>query len=130
MAGRTRHGEDFWRKHDLAWTQSGLTQVEYCAEQRIRLGSFVRWRSRLSKADSDAAGSLRQKVQQTLVPLTVIPDRVAMGSKGGSCTPPSASAREPALVIVLDAGWRLEVGATADPALLSLVLSTLQRLAR
>jgi hypothetical protein len=56
----------------------GLVQVEYCAEHRIRLGSFVRWRSRLARVDPAAVGSPKRKAQPTLVPLTVLSGRVAL----------------------------------------------------
>lgn len=130
MALRTRHGEDFWRKHDQAWARSGLTQVAYCAEHRIRLGSFVRWRSRLLRTDPGTVGSQKHEVQPTLVPLTVLPGRGEEGSKGRRATPSPARASETALLVILDAGWRLEISAAVDPALLDLVLSALQRLAK
>ena len=30
-----------WRQHIESWQSSGLSQVEYCAQQRINVGTFT-----------------------------------------------------------------------------------------
>ncbi len=36
-------------KHIAAWEQSGISQVEYCRENKIPLSTFGNWKSKVSK---------------------------------------------------------------------------------
>jgi len=39
----------YWGKQIQAWEVSGLTQKEFCEQNKLKLGSFVKWRQRLRK---------------------------------------------------------------------------------
>ena len=38
----------FWEDHIQAWQQSGLTQVEYCRENKLKNHQWWYWRKRIS----------------------------------------------------------------------------------
>jgi hypothetical protein len=38
----------FWQRHLQRWRQSGLTQVQYCRQQRLSAAAFGWWKGRLS----------------------------------------------------------------------------------
>lgn len=42
--------DDFWRRHVVRWGQSGLSQVDYCAQEGLAKSSFCKWKQRLAGA--------------------------------------------------------------------------------
>jgi hypothetical protein len=38
----------FWQRHVQRWRQSGLTQVQYCRQQRLSAAAFGWWKGQLS----------------------------------------------------------------------------------
>lgn len=40
----------FWQKHLQQWRQSGLSQAQYCRQQRLSAPAFGWWKGRLSAA--------------------------------------------------------------------------------
>jgi hypothetical protein len=38
----------FWQKHLQRWRQSGLSQVQYCRQQRLSAAAFGWWKGQLS----------------------------------------------------------------------------------
>jgi hypothetical protein len=60
-----RHGAEFWQGHLVAWHQSDLTQIAYCAQHGLSLKSFYRWHRK--EKEALAAG----KASLTLVPISV-----------------------------------------------------------
>ena len=44
----------FWENHIQAWQQSGLTQIEYCRENKLKNHQWWYWRKRISHpSDTD-----------------------------------------------------------------------------
>lgn len=41
----------YYEKHLSDWKRSGLTQKDYCRQEKIAYGSFKSWRSKLTKKD-------------------------------------------------------------------------------
>jgi len=41
----------FWWKHLQQWRQSGLSQAQDCRQHQLSLGTFGRWKGRLSATD-------------------------------------------------------------------------------
>ena len=50
---RHAKGEDFWRRHVKQWLNSGLSQSQYCREQKLASGSFATWKIKFVGPDSD-----------------------------------------------------------------------------
>ena len=42
----------FWQRHLQRWRQSGLTQVQYCRQQRLSAAAFGWWKGQLSAGSS------------------------------------------------------------------------------
>jgi hypothetical protein len=56
-----------WRQHIESWQSSGLSQVEYCAQQRINVGTFTARLSEYRKLLASKAAAL--------IPVQVAPDQ-------------------------------------------------------
>jgi len=44
---KTRHGQEYWKRHVTGWQQSGLTRAAYCEKHSLSLQTFAYWRKRL-----------------------------------------------------------------------------------
>ena len=42
----------FWQRHLQRWRQSGLTQVQYCRQQRLSAAAFGWWKGQLTAASA------------------------------------------------------------------------------
>ena len=56
-----------WRQHIEIWQSSGLSQAEYCAQQRINVRTFTARLSEYRKLPASNAA--------TLIPVQVAPDK-------------------------------------------------------
>jgi len=43
----------FWRAHIRAWEKSGLTQNEYCRQNKLRPNQLTYWKTKFTKEKSD-----------------------------------------------------------------------------
>lgn len=43
-----RHNQNYWEKHITTWQGSGLTQSEYCKQNKIPLSSFANWKKKIN----------------------------------------------------------------------------------
>jgi hypothetical protein len=41
--------KEYWNHHIGNWRNSGLTQIQYCKEQQLKLSTFRYWKSRLKQ---------------------------------------------------------------------------------
>jgi hypothetical protein len=80
-------GVDFWRKHVQQWLNSGLSQTQYCRENKLSIGSFGHWKIKLVGPDDDTppVGKkpllLPVRIERKTPPFTIeilINDRVAL----------------------------------------------------
>jgi hypothetical protein len=44
--------QQFWEKHIAQWGMSGLSQVEYCRENKIGLKSFQYWKRKSKRSNA------------------------------------------------------------------------------
>ncbi|CAB1080716.1 hypothetical protein D1AOALGA4SA_8394 [Olavius algarvensis Delta 1 endosymbiont] len=44
-----------WKQHIDSWQQTGLTQVEYCREHKLKYHQLVYWRKRFLKTETDVS---------------------------------------------------------------------------
>ena len=60
----------FWRRHLVAWRDSGLSQAAYCRPQDMSLSSFGYWRGKL--------GAVPSSPPPALLPIVVSPVPTSM----------------------------------------------------
>jgi hypothetical protein len=112
-------GREFWHAHVEAWRESGLTQRAYCRAHELPEVQLSHWKQRLQKARR-----CRESKTQ-LVPVHVI-EASAARSDRPRAEKPRGEDRRSDLTLVLDNGWRLEIGEGFKPATLSRVLEALR----
>lgn len=100
----TDQKERYWREHIACWERSGLTQREYCKQQRLAFSTFQLWRRRLAAAN-------------TQPPLDIVPVVHA----------PRALLFPQAVALVIDGGrYRVEIGDGVRVETLRVVLEALE----
>ena len=52
---------EFWEQHIEDWKSSGLSQIQYCRDQNLKLPTFQYWKSKLD----------RLSLSRPLIPVTV-----------------------------------------------------------
>jgi hypothetical protein len=92
-----------WFDRIEAWKQSGLTQKAFCEQQRLRLGSFQRWRGIFMREEAPEASSAA----------SFLPVKVTAA--------PASS-----LALVIDDHLRIEIPAGFDAETLKQVVQVLQ----
>lgn len=80
-------GADFWRKHVQQWLNSGLSQTQYCRENKLSIASFGHWKIKLVGPDDDTPPMRKKplllpvRIERKTPPFTIeilINDRVAL----------------------------------------------------
>lgn len=92
----TQSKQDFWNEHIRAWRRSGLSQIEYCERQGLKVANLGYW-----------LGKQRRQAE----PLTLVPLPLQVLHAGP--------------VLHGAAGWRLELPAGVEPAWLADLLTRL-----
>jgi hypothetical protein len=96
----------FWATHIEAWSQSGLTQVDYCRRHGLRWSNFHYWRKRLNGLPAPAA--------LVELPVSSIIDGQATRDPNG-------------LVLIFDR-YRVEIADGFNPAALARLIQVLGHL--
>lgn len=65
---RRARGEGYWRRHVNQWRDSGLSQAQYCRENKVALGSFAHWKIKLVGPEPEHS---RKVSAPALVPVIV-----------------------------------------------------------
>ena len=97
----------YWTAQVQRWKESGLTQREYCKKEDLSIERFGAWKRRLDHENQGDSGCL-----------------VAVPSKIVS----SALFTRPALGLVVDERYRVEIPDAFSPSTLEAVLQVLSRL--
>ncbi|MDA8162242.1 MAG: IS66 family insertion sequence element accessory protein TnpB [Desulfobacteraceae bacterium] len=97
----------YWTDQVQRWKESGLTQREYCKKEDLSIERFGAWKRRLDHENQVETGGL-----------------VAVPSKIVS----SALFTRPALGLVVDERYRVEIPDAFSPSTLEAVLQVLSRL--
>ena len=100
-----------WTAHVSALASSNLSRAEYCRQHGLRYNQMIRWQSRLAKAGVS-------KKSKAFLLAKVAPRKTQADLSSGTC------AR-----IVTRSGAALELGASADPRWIALVIAELGGLA-
>jgi hypothetical protein len=106
--GRGADRRMYWIGQVERWRGSGLTQKAYCAREGISLERFGAWKRRLDPKAHKHAGSI-----------VAVPSRVVTSALG---------AYNPALKLVVNERYRVEVPDAFSPVTLEAVLRVLDRL--
>ena len=107
--GKTDRNErrKYWTGQVRQWRESGLTQREYCKREGTSIERFGAWKRRLDRENqSETRG------------LVAIPSKVVS----------SAFTAGPALGLVVDERYRVEIPDAFSPSTLEAVLQVLSRL--
>lgn len=100
-----------WGGRIEAWRRSGESQAAYCRRHGLKRALFVYWKRRLEEPDAGITGC-------STIQLVEVP--AARGSNGANG---SAAATG---VVLVAAGWRVELEAGFDEAALRRVLTVLE----
>jgi transposase len=110
----------FWQQHLRAWSQSGLTQADYCRQHELSRAAFGWWKRQLQgkpKPRKESRGSKRpQRDRQTAVQFV----EVQRGPDVGTST--NAAVYE----VLLPHGRAVRVGHDFDPDVLKRLIATVE----
>lgn len=70
-----------WQAHIESWRQSGLSQVAYCREHRLKKHQFTYWKKRIRTKDQDIA-FVPLRCSQNL-PVLVNPSKICLITPNG-----------------------------------------------
>jgi hypothetical protein len=107
VKGERKARQQYWGGQVELWRASGLTQKQYCMREGISLERFGTWKRRFDREGQNASGGL--------VP---VPSRIIS----------SAFASRPALSLVVNERYRIEIPETFTQSTLEAVLQVLDRL--
>ncbi len=91
----------YWRRHIEAWQTSTISQAHYCRENHLSYHQFQYWKRRLVST-------------QEVASLVEVPMPVILGGAALSCSP--------AIRVVVDNGYRVEIQTGFDAETLEQVL--------
>ena len=101
--------KDFWQNHIKKWSESGLSQIDYCTHCKIPLSNFGYWKRKLQKADN---------CKPIFYPLTVSPKESGDKEK-----------TETGLILLLkDGRFKIEIQNDFSSSSLSKIVTTLEQL--
>ena len=110
----------FWQEHLRAWSESGLTQADYCRQHQLSAAAFGWWKRQLQGKRKPRMRSPGKKRPQRRHPPTVQFVEVQRGSHidtGGS----------PAVYeVLLPQGRAIRVGPQFDPDVLKQLIATVE----
>lgn len=98
----------YWASQVQQWRGSGLTQKEYCIKEGLSLERFGSWKRRLEREHQDGARSL-----------VAVPPQIVSSA---------LFTARPALGLVVDERYRVEIPDAFSPSTLEAVLQVLRRL--
>lgn len=106
-------GERYWQAHIGAWQRSGLSQREYCKRQGLQEWALSQWKGRLAKRCHPA-------------PINFVP---VVASKAPTATGAGDHSRlgQAELTLVIDGGYRIEIGQGFHDGTLTRLLAVLGR---
>ena len=107
--------EQSWRKHLVAWRESGLSQAEYCRRQRLNAVQFSIWKGRLKLRNQTAAGEVASGGLAAKPAPLFVPVRVNTATVG--VIP---------FEVLLRTGRRVQVPTQFDPDALRRLLAVLE----
>lgn len=67
---RDKVKELFWRKALVRWTESGVSQAEFCEREKLNANTFSSWKKILRERDDAKLGSASQSAS-AFVPVSV-----------------------------------------------------------
>ena len=121
--GRTKKKtsrKPFWQQHLRAWSESGLTQADYCRQHQLSAAAFGWWKRRLEgkpKARKRSPRTKRpQRDRQTAVRFVEVqrgPDTNTSGSPA-------------AYEVLLSRGRAIRIGHEFDPDVLKRLIATVE----
>ncbi len=110
----------FWQEHLRAWSQSGLTQADYCRQHELSAAAFGWWKRRLEgkpKARKRSSGTRPpQRGNQTAVQFVEV-------QRGPDV---NASDTVPLYEVVLSRGRAIRIGHEFDPDVLKRLITAVE----
>ncbi len=94
----------FWKRHINEWRKSGISQVQYCRQNKLSTQSFTYWKMRLSQRSSISFVAVQVKPEKQI------------------------NAGNSAELVLLKDGYRIEIKEGFNPAALADVLRTIREL--
>jgi len=110
----------FWQEHLRAWSQSGLTQADYCRQHQLSAAAFGWWKRQLQGKPKPRRRSPGTKRPQRRRPTTVQFVEVQRG-------PAIDTGSSPAVYeVLLSQGRTIRVGHDFDPDVLKRLIMTVE----
>ena len=109
----------FWQKHISQWSESGLTQAEYCRQNRLSAAAFHWWKGHLRKK-SEAQKSDSVKGHQP----SGLANSMQFVEVHG--VPPALGGRGETYEVVLSQGRTIRVGRDFDSDILKRLIATVE----
>jgi len=119
----------YWSDLVSAWSQSGLSQAEFCRRRGVKVASFAWWKRQLHKPSGDAptdvgrlvkakpAGARRAKADKQFVEVRLT---------SASTVEPTGVSSAPTYEVVLARGRSIRVPAQFDPQILSRLIAAVE----
>ena len=110
----------FWQQHLRVWSQSGLTQADYCRQHQLSAAAFGWWKRQLQDKPKPQRRSLGAERPQRDHPATVQFVEVQRGPDV------KTSADAAAYEVLLSHGRAIRIGHDFDPAVLKRLIATVE----
>jgi hypothetical protein len=110
----------FWQEHLRAWSQSGLTQADYCRQHQLSAPAFGWWKRQLEgkpRPRKRSPAAKRSERDNTTAPRFV---EVQRGSGADQSNTPAV------YEVLLSRGRAIRVGQTFDPEVLRRLIATVE----
>lgn len=110
----------FWQKHLRAWSESGLTQADYCRQHQLSRAAFGWWKRQLQGKPKPRRRSSGTKQPRPSRPATVQFVEVQRGPDVNTI------ANTAAYEVLLSHGRAIRVGHDFDPDVLKRLIATVE----
>ena len=96
----------FWKQHLERWRSSNVTQKAFCLENGLKAHQFTYWKKRFVEIESGG--------------IQFVPVRLSRFKES------APASRASNLVLIIDRGFRVEIGPDFDPVLLRRLVAALR----
>ena len=117
---KNRSRKPFWQKHLRAWSQSGLTQADYCRQHQLSAPAFGWWKRKL---EGKPKPRKRSPAAEQSEPRDKTPVRFVEVQRGSAADP---GGNPTVYEVLLSRGRAIRVGHAFDPDVLKRLIATVE----
>jgi len=120
-----------WSRHIESWKRSGLTQSEYCRQNKLLITSLSKWKLKLAALPQNPKSSTSTDPEIPIfisapAPTELIPVAISEQTESQPTTDHLDQAKNSGVSLIIKNGLQISLDIGFDPSTLKSVLTTLE----